>query len=377
MKTIKVGVIGANPERGWARTAHVPALRALPQYEISAVGTTREESAREAARLFGAPHAFTDPRELAAHPDVDMVAVTVKVPHHAELIRAALDAGKHVLSEWPLALTTAEAESLAKETDRASVHHAIGLQARQSPAIAYARELLADGYIGQVTSVNVYAARPKGAGGRISAEHAYTADRANGAGVFEVAGGHTLDILEHLAGEITEVAGQLSLRHSRYTVAETGQTVEATSPDHVLLNAVLATGAVASVHLHDAKVTNSRTRLEFAGTEGDLVVSTDGTDHPQASQIQIGTPRVLAARGHGSWQELPVPARHRVVDAAIPDLAVLNVAQLYARLAEDIIEDRRTVPGFDHAVRLHRLLDAIRLSADTGTRQPVTPSQPR
>jgi hypothetical protein len=122
MKTIKVGVIGAGPDRGWARTAHVPALRALPQYEISAVGTTREESAREAARLFGAPHAFTDARRLAAHPDVDIVAVTVKVPHHAELIRAALDAGKHVLSEWPLALTTAEAESLAEEAGRAGMH---------------------------------------------------------------------------------------------------------------------------------------------------------------------------------------------------------------------------------------------------------------
>ncbi|GLZ14290.1 oxidoreductase [Actinomadura sp. NBRC 104425] len=376
MQTIKVGVIGASPDRGWARTAHVPALRALPQYEISAVGTTREESAREAARLFGAPHAFTDPRRLAAHPDVDLVAVTVKVPHHAELIRAALDAGKHVLSEWPLALTTAEAESLAEETGRAGVHHAIGLQARHSPAIAYARELLADGYIGQVTSVNVYAARSKGAGGRINADLAYTVDRANGAGVFEVAGGHTLDILEYLAGEITEVAGRLSLRRSRYTVVETGQAVEATSPDHVLLDAVLATGAVASVHLHDAKVTRPRTRLEFAGTEGDLVVITEGAGRLKADQIQIGAPRILAARGHGSWQELPVPARHRVVDAAIPDIAVLNVAQLYARFAEDIGKDSRTVPGFDHAVRLHRLLDAVRLSADTGTRQPVPSSRP-
>lgn len=377
MKTIKVGVIGAGPDRGWARTAHVPALRALPQYEISAVGTTREESAREAARLFGAPHAFTDARRPAAHPDVDIVAVTVKVPHHAELIRAALDAGKHVLSEWPLALTTAEAESLAEEAGRAGVHHAVGLQARQSPAIAFARELLADGYIGQMTSVNVYAARSKGAGGRINAALAYTVDRANGAGVLEVAGGHTLDILEILAGEITEVAGRLLLRRSRYTVAETGETVEAASPDHVLLNALLATGAVASVHLPDTKATHPRTRLEFAGTGGDLVVVTDGTGHPQASQIQIGAPRILAARGHGSWQELPIPARHRVVDAAIPDIAVLNVARLYARFAEDITKDTHTVPGFDHAARLHRILDAIRLSADTGTRQPVPLSHPQ
>src|SRR4051812_27273034 len=136
MDRIRVGIIGASPERGWAAAAHVPALRALPQYELTAVGTSRPESAREAARAFGAAHAFTDARRLAEHPEVDLVVVTVKVRAHAELVGAALAAGKHVYCEWPLGLTTAEAEHLAASARTAGVHDAIGLQARYAPAIS-------------------------------------------------------------------------------------------------------------------------------------------------------------------------------------------------------------------------------------------------
>jgi hypothetical protein len=88
--------------------------------------------------------------------------------------------------------------------------------------------------VGRVTSVNVLVARGKGAEGTLPAYNVYTLDQANGAGVFEVAGGHTLDALEYvLSQELTGFATRTSLQRSRYTVAETGVTVDATSPDQV------------------------------------------------------------------------------------------------------------------------------------------------
>jgi predicted dehydrogenase len=123
---IRVGIIGASPDRGWAVTAHIPALRSLPQYVLTAVGTSREGSAREAATRFGAAHWFTDAQQLAGHPDVDLVVITVKVPFHLELAEAALEAGKHVLVEWPLARTTEEAVRLAELAGQAGVRHAVG-----------------------------------------------------------------------------------------------------------------------------------------------------------------------------------------------------------------------------------------------------------
>jgi predicted dehydrogenase len=73
--TIKVGIIGANPDRGWAAMAHVPALQASPDFRLTAVCTSRIDSARAAAEKFGAAQAFADPQELSSHPEVDLVVV--------------------------------------------------------------------------------------------------------------------------------------------------------------------------------------------------------------------------------------------------------------------------------------------------------------
>lgn len=364
---IRVGIVGASPDRGWASRAHVPALRAQTGFRLTAVGTSRAESAQRAACEFGADHWFTDARALAEHPDVDLVTITVKVPAHVELVTAALDAGKHVYCEWPLTATTAEADALVKAADQAGVHHAVGLQARFSPALTYARDLLADGYVGRVTSATLYAARKKGFGGALPAGTVYTLDANNGAGLLEVYGGHTLDALEFLLGDIADLTAVTSIQHPRYTVLGTGETVEVTSPDHLALNAHLTSGAVASVHLHEAKAGDPRVHLEITGTERDLAVVSTGATNPNAIQIQIGELGVRGTDASGSWQVLQVPDRYVIVPGVAPEAR--NVAQLYARLAEEIRTGERRVPTFGTGADVHRLLDAIRISAETGSRQ--------
>src|SRR5256885_11734287 len=79
--TLGVGIIGVNPVRGWAATAHIPALRALPNYEIRALSGHSAKSAREAGEVFGVSTVFSDHKQLLSQPDIDVVAVTVKVPH--------------------------------------------------------------------------------------------------------------------------------------------------------------------------------------------------------------------------------------------------------------------------------------------------------
>src|SRR4029077_13331852 len=147
---IRVGIIGANPQRGFASIAHIPALQALPEFEITAVCTTRQDSADAAARHFGVPLAFCDPAKLARHPDVDLVSVSVKVPDHFLPVMAAIDAGKHVYCEWPLGRNTDEAVRMRDAANRKVIRHAVGLQGQLSPAINYARDLIADGYLDRV-----------------------------------------------------------------------------------------------------------------------------------------------------------------------------------------------------------------------------------
>ena len=108
-----VGIIGVNPARGWAAEAHIPALRALPNYEIRALSAHSAESACAAGEAFGVGAVFSDHERLVTQPDVDVVAVTVKAPQHRELVFAALAAGKVVYCEWPLGRDLDEARAMA------------------------------------------------------------------------------------------------------------------------------------------------------------------------------------------------------------------------------------------------------------------------
>src|SRR2546430_1144668 len=113
-KRIRVGIIGANPDRGWAAQAHIPALTSLSDdFEITALSTTRRESADAASKLFDVAAAFDNHQELVNSPAVDVVAVTVKVPYHLELATAALEAGKARYREWPPGNRLKEAPALA------------------------------------------------------------------------------------------------------------------------------------------------------------------------------------------------------------------------------------------------------------------------
>src|SRR5947199_6751764 len=147
-----VGIIGVSPTRGWAATAHIPALRALPNYDIRALSAQSAESARAAGEAFGVGTVFSDHEQLVTQPDIDVVAVTVKVPHHRQLVSAALAAGKAVYCEWPLGRDLDDAQAMAVLAAEQGVRTVVGLQARQATAIDLVQELLSDGYVGEVLS---------------------------------------------------------------------------------------------------------------------------------------------------------------------------------------------------------------------------------
>src|SRR5207302_9963353 len=150
-----VGIIGVSADRGWAATAHIPALRALPNYEIRALSAHSAESARAAGKEFGVSALFSDHVQMVIQPDIDLIAVTVRVPHHRELVSAAIAAGKAVYCEWPLGRELDDARAMAALAAEKNVRTVIGLQARQAPAIEFVQELLRDGYVGEVLSTTM------------------------------------------------------------------------------------------------------------------------------------------------------------------------------------------------------------------------------
>src|SRR5580692_5785711 len=152
---LRLGLIGASVSGTWSSRSHLPAVRASSEVELTAVCTTRAESAEAARQAYGARLAFDDYRKMIASPEIDAIAVVVRVPSHYAPTKAALEAGKHVYCEWPLGRTTAEAEELTALAKAKGLITAIGLQARVNPALMHMKELLASGYVGEMMAVHV------------------------------------------------------------------------------------------------------------------------------------------------------------------------------------------------------------------------------
>jgi predicted dehydrogenase len=105
----------------------------------------------------GLPKAYANVAEMVSAPEIDIVTVTVKVAHHLEIVKAAIEAGKHVYCEWPLGNGLAEAEELAAVARAKGVFGVIGTQARVAPEIEYLKQLIADGFVGEVLSTTLIA----------------------------------------------------------------------------------------------------------------------------------------------------------------------------------------------------------------------------
>src|SRR5712691_5936377 len=360
---IRVGIIGANPDRGWAAEAHIPALKSLPQdFEITALSTSRRESADAAGRRFGVPLAFDNHQDLVNSAAVDVVAVTVKVPYHLELATAALEAGKAVYCEWPLGKDLKEAETLAALAKKQGVLAVAGLQARSAPSVAYVRDLITQGYVGEVLSTTLIGSG-MGWGPTVEPYNAYLNDKKNGATMLSIALGHAADSLCHCLGEVRELSATMTVRRQSFTIAGTGERKPMTTEDEVGVSGLLEGGAAFSIHYRGGVSRGTNLLWEINGTEGDLQLTAAG------GQAQIFAMTVHGGKGaQSSLEVLPVPAQYRWSPPQGAGSST-NVAQAYAHFARDYREGTHLCPTFDDAVTRHRMLNAIETAAATGQRQ--------
>jgi predicted dehydrogenase len=358
-----VGIIGVSVQRGWAATAHIPALRALPNYEIRALSAHSAESARAAGEAFGVGAVFSDHEEMLAQPDIDVVAVTVKAPHHRELVSAALAAGKAVYCEWPLGRDLDDARSMAALAAERGVRTVVGLQARQAPAIGFVQELLSGGYVGEVLSTTMVGLSVPG--DVVVKANAYMLDETTGANLLTIAVGHSLDILNHVLGEFADLSAVSALRRPVITIEETGEQIVKTAADQIAVIGTLRSGATASIHIREGVAGGTRFLWEINGTDGTLQITAAG------AQPQIFPLTVAGAKGENEPTELVVPAALTQKWPSLTGLAgapAYNVGRAYAAFAVDINNGTHTVPDFPDAVRRHEVIAAIERSAASGER---------
>jgi predicted dehydrogenase len=349
---IRVGIVGANAHRGWARDAHVPALKSLPQFEITAISARNQALVDEARPVFGAARSFGDSLEMVRDPAIDLVAVTVKVPEHRAIVLAALEAGKHVYCEWPLGVDLAESREMAARVPP-SHHVMIGLQGVFSPAIVQAAKLIRTGAIGRPLILRGFTTAAAW-GAEIPLHNAYLQEKSTGATLETIGGGHALAAIEALIGGYTEVDARNTTLRKTIRIACTNETMVRNCADHMLVLGAHETGCISSLEVLGGTSSNP-SLFEITGETGWIKIM--GTV-PGTCQI----PR-LQLEASVAFEPLP---EHITPGLQGPPV---NVALAYARFAEDIAQGTTTVPDFETALALTSLLHKIDTASATGLRQ--------
>jgi predicted dehydrogenase len=360
---LRVGIVGLGARDDlWSVSAHLPALRAVPGFEVTALSTSSPESAARAGEMHGVARTFGNATDMAASDDVDLVVVSVRVPRHRELVSAALQAGKAVFCEWPLGNGLAETEELARLAGEHDVPTIVGLQIRANPVMNYLRDLVANGYVGEVLSTTVIGSAGGTWGAYSDPNRRYLLDPANGATLLTVPFSHTLDGLAWVLGEPQRLQIEHAVRRHSVTDAETGQPLVMTSPDQVVARGRLTDGAVATLHYRGGQFRGTNFHWEINGTAGDIVVTAP------VGHIQLAPLTLLGARGDATeLAVLPVPESYSKVPSLDPlatdgefgvkelyRQGASGVAHLYEQFLEDLREGDDSVPDFSDALVRHR-----------------------
>jgi predicted dehydrogenase len=264
-----------------------------------------------------------------------------------------------------LGANTKEAEELAALARKKNVRTMVGLQRRASPAYLYMRELIQQGYVGQVLSVNMMLMN-SGVLTRPS-DRTWQRDASLGANTLTITFGHAFDAMCMVVGELAEVSAMVATQVPQWFETDTKKYVDVTSPDNIMVQGRLESGAIVNAYCGVHPYHGSGHRLEIYGREGTLSMIGGGDGGEERRRKLVG-----GQKDDKEMRELPVPERFTIVPQAVRDGgASYDVGQMWVKFAEAIRTGSKTEPDFDHAVRRHRMLDAIVRASQTGQRQKV------
>ena len=350
-REIRVGFIGA----GWTERVQIPMFR-RGGLVAQAISSGNPANAQRVAQQLTIPEVYNDWRDLIAAPTVDVVSI-VTPPHlHAEMAIAALQAGKHVICEKPMALNVAEAEAMLAAAQAAPNQLAIiDHELRFHPQRIHLRRLLREGYVGELIAVHL---------DRLGSERlnpalpwGWLSDVERGGGMLGAVGSHLLDLARWLVGRIDNLTAQLQIGHARRQDPVTGIAQPVTADDHAHLLLRFANHAQGTLTASGLTPGGYGMSITLIGAKGALRL--DNQDQLWGTQGD--------ALHQGQWQPIatgfPAP---EIADLQGKSPFIIASYYLAKRLAE-ALPAGETLPqepaSFYDGLAVQRYLDAARRSA--------------
>ncbi len=349
MKEVGVGIIGL----GWGQLqveafGHVSNARVVAVCDADAVRT------ESVARNFNIPKKCADFNDLIQDPDVQLVSVAVPPESHKLIVCAAIEAGKHVLCEKPLGHSVDDARELLGSAESRGVVHAVDFEMRYLPALAYAKELIDEDYLGQLLRVDVTMGmeRPWGEHGN------WAADDARGGGVLTEVGSHFVDALVWMFGDVKDV---FAVRRTNFP------TIRLPDPNDSKQEKFIS-----------RQVTGDDTfwgAMKFArGGEALLNFVTGARHDPGWSICAYGKEGALVIKsgylsgarvGDKEMEVLGIPKRLELPDKP-RDPLMWSMTRLFERVVAEIRGERDTLafPTFRDAYAVARVVEGIRRASE-------------
>jgi predicted dehydrogenase len=354
--------MGAAHSQAWRTAPHVfdlplrPAMAALCGRNATAV--------RAAAARLGWAATETDWRALVKRDDVQLVDVCTPGDGHAEVAIAALEAGKHVLCEKPLANTLDEAEAMAAAADRAAargVRAMTGFNYRRVPAVALARQLVTDGRIGQIRHVRASYLQDWLVDPESPLTWRLQRERA-GSGALGDLGAHIVDLAQYLTGELIAGVSAATATFVRERPLEGGGSGPVTVDDAAVFTARLASGALASFEAtRFATGRKNQLRIELNGERGSLAF-----DLERLNELQF-CDRDEEPATAGFRTILVTEPGHPYLSAWWPPGHVLGWEHTFTHEVRDLVTAIATgtdpAPSFRDGLQVQRVLAAVEQSA--------------
>jgi len=288
---VRVGVIGL----GFGSDVHIPALKHLNETEVVAVCSRRPEHAHLIAAQHLVPHVTIDYRNLINHPDVDAVIVATPPGLHHQIAIAAIEAGKPILLESPMARSHAEARDLVRMAERGGIVAMVNHEYRHVLVRQRAKELIDEGFIGTPYSASmiVYKSALNDAGGR---RYGWLMDKSKAGGMLGYAGSHHIDAMRWWLGEVKAVTGGTATLVKQRQLSGSVGSATADADDNFALVMQFMNGAMATIHYSATAAFNWGEQVTLTGSEGTLIIQNDD--------------RLFGARLNDSnLIELPIPPR--------------------------------------------------------------------
>ncbi len=353
-KTIGIGIIGT----GFARKVQIPAFLACENVRIASVASGSRTNAEATAAECGAGHFTADWRETVGRDDVDLVCITTPPNLHLEMTLAAIEHGKHILCEKPMAMNVAEAGQMIAAARGRPQLALIDHELRFQPGRLMAYNMLRDGVIGKVRHSKFFFAAPHRGDPNIAWN--WWSDASVGGGALGAIASHVIDSFQwFLATDISSVSCQLQthIKHRRDAVGDV-HAVTSDDESNMLVRfrdgdlTSDATGLVSVSMTENPTYTN---RMEFYGELGAMRVGHIG-------QVDV------AMNGAADWTPVEVE-----VGENLPGLPDTGFARGFVQFAPHIvaaIRDGRAViehaATFADGLRVQRVLDAARRSNAEG-----------